>query len=144
MAIQQISVYLTDEPGSLAELTGILTENDISMRALSVGDAQDFGIVRIVTDDPAATSAVLEDAGFVCSLTPVLALGISDKAGAMHELLKTLGDAGINIYYSYAFSTSANDKAYMVVRVEDVDKATRALEGTQVHVLEQQDLAGLK
>lgn len=144
MAIRQISVFLTDEPGALAELTEILMNNDISMRALSVADSKDFGIVRIITDDPDATVAVLGDAGFVCSVTPVLALGLDDKAGAMHKLLKTLGEKGINIFYSYAFTTFVEDTAYMVVRVEDVEEATKALADTSVRVLEQKELARMK
>lgn len=143
MAIRQVSVFLNDAPGTLADLTEILMQSDISLRALNVADARDFGIVRMITDDPDATIAAFEDAGFVCSERDVLAFAIEDRPGAMHELLKTLGDAGVNIDYSYAFTTTRGKHAYMVARVNDVEKATQALEGTAVTLLDSQEVATL-
>lgn len=143
MAIRQVSVFLNDTPGTLADLTGILMQNDISLRALNVADARDFGIVRLITDDPDATVAAFEDVGYVCSIRDVLAFAISDKAGAMHELLKALGDAGVNIDYSYAFTTTREHHAYMVARVRDVEAAEKALEGTAVSLLDSSEVANL-
>lgn len=89
-----MSVFLNDEPGTLASLTEILVHNDINLRAMSVADARDFDIVRIITDDPDATVAVFEQNGFVCSIRDVLTIRLDDKPGAMHKPFKTLGDAG--------------------------------------------------
>lgn len=143
MAIRQVSVFLNDAPGTLADLTKIMMENDINLRALNVADARDFGIVRLITDDPDATVAAFEDAGFVCSIREVLAFAIRDRPGAMFELLKTLGDAGVNIDYSYAFTTTRDTDAYMVARVNDVEQATKALEGTAVTLLSPTEIAKL-
>lgn len=143
MAIRQVSVFLNDAPGTLADLTKIMMDSGINLRALNVADARDFGIVRLITDDPDATLAAFEDAGFVCSVREVLAFAIVDKPGAMYELLKTLGDAGINIDYSYAFTTSRDANAYMVARVDDVEHASKALEGTAVTLLSPTEIAKL-
>jgi len=89
MTVKQISVFVENKPGKLAELTDYLNQQDIDMRALSIAEAQDFGIVRMIVDDAYKTSQVLKNAGYVVSITPVLAVEMSDEPGSLYKILKT-------------------------------------------------------
>ena len=121
MAINQISVFLENKPGQLAEFTRLLEQNQIDMRALSIADTQDFGILRLIVDDPYDTVNVAKDAGYICAVTPVLAIEIPDKPGSLVKMLSALGEAGINVEYTYAFITRNKDLAYMIFRVNDAE-----------------------
>lgn len=127
MSIKQISVFLDDRPGTLAELAKVLESNNIDMRALSVADAKDFGIVRMLVDDELAAVAVMEDAGYVCMLTDVIAVGVDDAPGGFSAALEVLGELDVNIDYSYTLTTHAAGKAYIVARVSDTGRAVREL-----------------
>lgn len=143
MAINQISVFLENKPGQLAEFTRLLEQNQIDMRALSIAETQDFGILRLIVDDPYDTVNVAKDAGYICAVTPVLAIEIPDKPGSLVKMLSALGEAGINVEYTYAFLTRKKDVAYMIFRVNDPDKASEALVRSGVCPLAQDDLAAL-
>ena len=123
MTINQISVFLENKPGQLAEFTRLLEENQIDMRALSIAETQDFGILRLIVDDPYKTVNVVKEAGYICAVTPVLAVELSDKPGSLVKLLTALGEGGINVEYSYAFIARKKDVAYMAFRVNDPEKA---------------------
>ena len=141
MTINQISVFLENKPGQLAEFTRLLEENQIDMRALSIAETQDFGILRLIVDDPYKTVNVVKEAGYICAVTPVLAVEISDKPGSLVKLLTALGEGGINVEYSYAFI--ARKKAYMAFRVNDPEKAVGVLVQNQARPLSQDDLSSL-
>ena len=141
MAINQISVFLENKPGQLAEFTRLLEQNQIDMRALSIAETQDFGILRLIVDDPYDTVNVAKDAGYICAVTPVLAIEIPDKPGSLVKMLSALGEAGINVEYTYAFITRKKDVAYMVFRVNDPEKATRVLIKNQIRPIAQDDLS---
>ena len=143
MAINQISVFLENKPGQLAEFTRLLEQNQIDMRALSIAETQDFGILRLIVDDPYDTVNVAKDAGYICAVTPVLAIEIPDKPGSLVKMLTALTDGGINIEYTYAFTARKKDMAYMVLRVNDSEKAVKVLMQNQVRPVSQEDLAGL-
>ena len=143
MAINQISVFLENKPGQLAEFTRLLEQNQIDMRALSIAETQDFGILRLIVDDPYDTVNVAKDACYICAVTPVLAIEIPDKPGSLVKMLSALGEAGINVEYTYAFLTRKKDVAYMIFRVNDPDKASEALVRSGVRPLAQDDLAAL-
>lgn len=143
MTVKQISVFVENKPGKLAELTGLLRQHDIDMRALSIAEAQDFGIVRIIVNDSYNTACVLKDAGYVMSITPVLAAAIDDKPGALDTILDILGEADINLEYTYAFLGRVKGKAYMIMRVSNVEAAVDALNGKGVRLYGQNDLAEL-
>ena len=143
MAINQISVFLENKPGQLAEFTRLLEQNQIDMRALSIAETQDFGILRLIVDDPYDTVNVAKDAGYICAVTPVLAIEIPDKPGSLVKMLSALGETGINVEYTYAFLTRKKDVAYMVFRVNDPDKASEALVLSGVRPRAQDDLAAL-
>ena len=143
MTINQISVFLENTPGQLAEFTRLLEKAQIDMRALSIAKTQDFGILRLIVDDPYKTVSVVKDAGYICSITPVLAVEITDKPGSLVKMLTALSGGGVNIEYTYAFTARKKDMAYMVLRVNDSDKAVRVLMQNQVRPVSQEDLAGL-
>ena len=105
MTVKQISVFVENKAGKLAELTEYLHEQEIDMRALSIAETQDFGIVRIIVDDAYKTSCILKEAGYVASITPVLAVEMPDEPGSLFKILKILGDGNVNLEYMYAFLT---------------------------------------
>lgn len=143
MTVKQISVFVENTAGKLAELTEYLDKNQIDMRALSIAEAQDFGIVRIIVDDAYKTSCILKEAGYVASITPVLAVEMPDEPGSLFKILKILGDGGVNLEYMYAFLTRKEATAYMVLRVEDNEKAVEILSRNGIHTVCQDALAGL-
>lgn len=143
MTVKQISVFVENTAGKLAELTEYLHRHDIDMRALSIAETQDFGIVRIIVDDAYKTSQVLKEAGYVASITPVLAVEMPDEPGSLFKILKLLGDGGINLEYMYAFLTRKADTAYMVLRVADNEKAAELLSKKGIHTVCQDAIASL-
>ena len=143
MSIKQISVFVENKPGSMSAMTSVLAENDIDMRALSLAEASDFGIARLIVDDVFTAVQVLKEAGYVCSITKVLAVGIPDEPGALAKVISQLGENGINIEYIYAFSTTKHNLAYMIFRVKDNEKATQVLSKQGYQLASQEDLTKL-
>ncbi len=143
MTVQQISVFVENRPGQLLEFTKLLEENDIDLRALSMAEAEDFGILRVIVDDSYRTVRVLKEAGYVCSVTPVLAVEIPDRPGSLVKVLTALGDGGVNLEYMYAFLTRKEDFAYLIFRVEDIDRALNVMHENGIHPLNQEDVGRL-
>lgn len=143
MTVKQISVFVENKPGKLAELTDYLNQQDIDMRTLSIAEAQDFGIVRMIVDDAYKTSQVLKNAGYVVSITPVLAVEMSDEPGSLYKILKILGDGGVNLDYTYAFFSQKASTAYMILRVEDNEKAIEVLGKSGIRPVCQDTIADL-
>jgi len=127
MMVKQISVFLENKTGRLAEATDVLGRNGINIRALSIADTKDFGILRIIVADPAKAETVLKDAGFMLTTTDVITVNVPDRPGGLHEILDIFADLNIAIEYMYAFPTIHEKRAYVVIRVEDPDKAVAAL-----------------
>ena len=103
MSVKQISIFLENKPGFLAEVTKVLGQNNIDMRAFSLAESNDFGIARIIVDDVYKTTTVLKDAGYINSVIDVLAVPLPDVPGGLSQVLKILGDAQVNVEYMYAF-----------------------------------------
>ena len=143
MTVKQISVFVENKAGKLAELTDYLHQHEIDMRALSIAETQDFGIVRLIVDDTYKTSCVLKEAGYVASIAPVLAVEIPDEPGSLFQILKMLGDGGVNLDYMYAFLTRKKATAYMILRVEDNEKAIEILGKNGIHTISQDRIADL-
>ena len=142
MSIRQISVFLENKPGKLNNMTKVLAEHNIDMRALSLAETKDFGIARIIVDDVYEATNVLKEADFVASLSPVLAYAIPDEPGGLNNLLELFTAAGVNIEYMYAFLGSKDTKhAYMIFRVADTKAAEAALSGKGLKTLTQEDIA---
>ncbi len=122
MTINQVSVFIENKPGSLSAFAHLLRENGIDIRALSIADVEDYGILRIIVDDVYKTTNVLKNASYVFKITPVLAVPLKDSSGSLSEVLDVLGNAGINIEYLYAFVARQRGHAYVIFRVSENDQ----------------------
>ena len=144
MSLNQISVFLENKPGRLQALTDILAGKNVNMRALSLAEASDFGIVRIIADDLDAASAVLKDEGYIYTITKVVGVAIPDEPGGLNNVLKILSEGGVNVEYMYAFlARKSTDHAYMIFHVQDAEKAAAALENKGIACVGKEELAGL-
>lgn len=144
MSVKQISVFLENKPGVLCTMTDVLAKNNIDMRALSLAETNDFGIVRIIVDNVYAATTVLKDEGFIHNVTSVLGVAIPDEPGGLNRVLAVLSDANINIEYMYAFLGGKNvDHAYMIFRVQDLKAATSALAAKGIQSIDQDEITKL-
>lgn len=143
MTVKQISVFVENKPGQLAEFTKLLEKNNIDLRALSIADTQDFGILRVIVDDSYKTVCMLKEEGYVCSVTKVLAVEIPDRPGSLVKILNALGEGGVNLEYTYAFLSRKKDSAYMIFRVTDNAKAVEVLNQNGIKPICQDELAGV-
>ena len=144
MSVKQISVFLENKPGCLYEMTKALAENKIDLRGLSLAETSDFGIVRLIVDDVLGTATVLKDAGFVSSLTDVIAVEVPNVPGGLNKVLGILNGEKINIEYMYAIlGNKTSETAYMIFRVNDNIKASSALNNAGVKIMEPEELSAL-
>ncbi len=143
MTVKQISIFLENKPGRLADFTDILSRRGIDMRALSLAEAEDFGIVRIIVDDVYNAATVLKDEGYVYSITEVLAVNMPDEPGALSGIIRVLGENEVNIDYMYAFTARKKGSAYMILRVKDNKKAVEVLKANNIRPVGQEELADL-
>lgn len=127
MIIKQISIFVENKRGRLAEITKVLQDNQIDIRALSVADTKDFGILRLIVNDPDRAVEVLKKDGFTVSLTKVISIGIDDKPGGLYKAMSTLDENSISVEYMYAFISRCEKTAYVIMRVEDNEKAIDVL-----------------
>ena len=139
MAIQQISVFVENKQGKLVETVKKLAENDINIRAMSIADTKDFGILRMITSDNAKTQEVLSE-DTVVNTTNVIAVKMADRPGALYKVIDILSKAGINIEYMYAFTASDSLGAYVVFRVDDVPQAQQLMDENGMKSLNNEDL----
>ena len=144
MSMKQISVFVENKPGALYPLTAVLAQGQIAMRALSLAETKDFGIVRLIVNDLYKATTLLKDAGYVHSLTPVVGVAIPDVPGGLNRVLQVLTDAKANVEYMYAFLGGKDvDHAYMIFRVADDKAAETALAGRGIQVLDQEQVERL-
>ncbi len=141
MSVKQISVFLENKPGQLNQMTKILSDHDVDLRALSLAETTDFGIARFIVDDVLETVTILNEAGYINRLTPVVAAEIPDEPGALNRVLKIFTDNDINLEYMYAILSAEGSNAYMIFKVEDDQKASAALISNGIKVLSQEDMA---
>lgn len=140
MTIEQLSIFVENKTGGLAEVTRTLADNNIDMRTLSIAETQDFGVLRAIVDDPQKTAGILSEAGYISTVTPVLAVAIDDRPGGLNRVLQVLVDNDINLEYTYAFVTRKSDTAYMVIRVADNDRAIQVLTENGVRLVSAEEL----
>lgn len=122
MGIHQISVFLENRAGQLAEITSILSENKIDMRAISIAETTDYGVLRLIVSEPERTASILLSHGFILSMTPVVAVAVPDEPGGLARVLHILAEAEIDIEYMYAIIGRIAGRAYMIFRVNDEEK----------------------
>ena len=144
MSLKQISVFLENRPGMMYHVSEILAKHNVDMRALSLAETSDFGIVRIIVDDVYKAATVLKGEGCIHSITPVIGVAIPDEPGGLHQVLSILQEAGLNIEYMYAFLGGSNaDHAYMIFRVQDDKKAVQALGAKGIRCVDQEEIGSL-
>lgn len=139
MAIQQISVFVENKQGKLVETIKTMADNGINIRAMSIADTKDFGILRMITSDNAKTKEVLSD-NTVVNTTDVIAVKMADTPGALYKVMDILSSAGVNIEYLYAFTASDALGAYVVFRVDDVPHAQKLMDDNGMQSLQENDL----
>ena len=127
MAIKQLTVFIQNKKGTVVSVTDILSKNNINLRALSIAETQDFGILRLIVNDEETAEKILKEEGYLIKITEVVGVKISDEAGKLSEALKVLDDNKINMEYLYAFMARTEKHAYVVIRVEDNTAAETAL-----------------
>ena len=120
--VYQISVFLENRAGQLSEITTILAENGIDLRAISIAETADYGVLRMIVDDAQKATAILMQHGYLLSMTPVLVIAVPDQPGGISPVLATLAEGNIDIEYMYSLFTHVEGKAYIVFRVAEADK----------------------
>lgn len=143
MKAEQISVFIENKSGRLAEVTRILGDAEINIRALSLADTSDFGILRLIVNDREKAKAVLKENGFTVSKTEVVAVEVPDRPGGLYQILRELDSETINVEYMYAFVERCGENAVIIFRFDETDKAIRTLLNSGFHVLEGEQLYGM-
>ncbi|MEI7884730.1 MAG: ACT domain-containing protein [Clostridia bacterium] len=142
MKITQISVFLENKAGRLAAITETLAAANINISALSIADTSDFGILRLIVDNPQKAYEVLKAAEFTVSLTEVIGVQMPDVPGGLASVMKAFGELKINIEYLYAFIGNEVEKALVVLKVEDIDVAITKLAASEIQLIEKQEIFG--
>ena len=140
MTIEQLSVFVENKPGKLVEALEILAQAGIDLRALSLADTSDFGILRLIVDKPAEALGALQDAGFLVKSSNVIPVSVGDKPGGLAAILRVLANAGIDVEYTYAFVSHEKDRAYVILRVNDNDAAVKVLTSNGITLLSDKDI----
>jgi len=141
--VSQLSVFLENKSGRLADVTRTLADANINIRALSIADTIDYGLLRLIVNDPVAAKDALANAGFTAALTDVLAVEVADRPGGLAKIIEILAESGINIEYMYAFVGRSGEHAIVVLRIERVDEAATILREKGVRILAGEELHSL-
>ena len=140
MVVKQVSVFVENTVGRLADITGILLENNIDLKACTIAETVDFGILRCIVEDPEAKVRILVEKGFSASITEVIGVSLEDKPGGLHRILKILAGEGIAVNYIYSTIKSDEGKALIMMKVSDEKKAEEILKANDVELVEPKDL----
>jgi len=143
MSVKQISVFLENKKGRLADVARILAGQGINLRALSLADTADFGVLRIIVDDPDRCLAVLKGNSFVAQVTEVVAVEVEDKPGGLGHVLEILDAAGLNVEYMYAYVEKSKDNAVVICKIDERERAIRVLAQKGVTTLSGEALKAL-
>lgn len=140
MSLKQLTIFVENKKGALVDITKILAENEVNLRALSIADTQDFGILRLIVNDNDTATKALSDAGYLIKTTDVVGVKIGDQPGKLSKALEVLDNADINMEYLYAFMARTEKHAYVVLRVADNDMAEKVLEDAGFHMITDADI----
>ena len=143
MFLKQLSIFVENKHGRLAEITGLLTKHEIDIRALSIADTTDYGILRLIVDKPDKAKKALQEEGFTVSLTNVIAVAIDDTPGALANVVKVLCDHEIGIEYVYAFLNPNRGSACVILRVENNEAACEVLGEAGIRLMNAEDVSSL-
>ncbi len=127
MTVKQLSVFVQNIPGRLAEITGFLAQHNINLRAISMADTTDFGILRLIVDDPEHSAKLLRDNDYTVSITEVLAVGFADTPGSLAQVLALLATESISVDYAYAFVCDDDEGACIILKPSDLSRATELI-----------------
>ena len=144
MSLKQMSVFMENRPGRLAEITRVLAENNIDMRAINIADTTDFGILRMIVSEPDRAEKVLRDNNMTASITDVIAISIDDKIGSFSDVMSILEQGNISVEYIYSFIGEKSAKAGIVIRTNNGEKALELFEKNGVNILSPADLDDMK
>lgn len=140
MAIKQITVFVENKKGTVVSVTDTLAKNNINLRALSIAETETFGILRMIVNDEKAAKKVLAESGHLIKVIDVIGVKIGDQPGKLTEALRALGEASINVEYLYAFMSRTEKHAYVVLRVEENEKAEEALVSAGFKMITEADI----
>ena len=140
MKVEQLSVFLENRAGRLTEVTKILSESGVNIRALSLADTSDFGILRLIVSDYEKAKTVLKKNGFTVGRTNVVAVEVEDKPGGLHNILSLLSENGVNVEYMYAFVQQSGKNAVLIFRFDRTDEAIKILQNTGVRIIPGEEL----
>jgi hypothetical protein len=143
MRLEQLSIFLENRSGRLAEITGVLTRAGINIRALAMADTADFGILRLIVNETGRAVQVLRESGFTVATSEMIALEVPDRPGGLWEILKVLEAAGINVEYMYAFVRKSAENAIVIFRFDEPDRAGAVLREAGVRVLTGEEVYAL-
>ncbi len=143
MSLKQLTVFVQNHQGSLVSITDTLAKHNVNIRALSIADTEDFGILRLIVNETETAMKTLNAEGYLIRTTDVVGVKIGDAPGKLSEALKVLDENHINMEYLYAFMTRTEKHAYMVMRVADNEKAEAALEKAGFHIISDKDVEKL-
>ncbi len=139
MAITQLSIFLMNQPGQLVDAVGAISQAGSNIRAMSIAEANDFGILRAIVTDSDRICDLLKDR-FLITRTPVLAARMDDRSGALYPILSALNESNVNIEYMYAFTGTGPEEAYVVLRVQDIETAESVLNAHGIKTLSDENL----
>ena len=140
MTIPQISVFLENKAGQLADITGILSQNQVNMRAINIAETTDYGVLRLIVDDAAKASSILLEQGFILTMTPVVGVAVPDTPGGLSKVLGVISGAEIDVEYMYSVFGQKDGLACMIFRVADSDALTKLLEANGIGTITGEDL----
>ncbi|MFH2093124.1 MAG: ACT domain-containing protein [Pseudomonadota bacterium] len=143
MKVEQLAIFLENKSGRLAEITSILADHNINIRALSVADTADFGILRLIVDKVEEAKTILKDNGFTVGKTTVIAVGVPDRTGGLASVLKIIDEAGLNVEYMYAFVNKRSEDAILIFRFDAVEKAIQVLQDNGVTIMTGEQICSL-
>lgn len=143
MKVSQLSVFIENKSGRLADVTRTLADNSINIRALSIADTIDYGLLRLIVNDPLRAKSALNEEGFTVALTEVLAIEVPDKPGGLARIIDIVAEGGFNIEYMYAFVGTSGENAIVIFRIEKIDEAIPILQDKGVHILTGEEIHSL-
>ena len=140
MTVKQISVFIENKAGGLAIVTDVLAKENINIRALSMAETSDFGILRLIVDDAFKAANALREDGHIVSVTDVIAVAGDDKPGSIAKIMDVLAKENMSLDYAYAFFAKKENLAYMIIRVEENDKAIKILNQNGIHIASEDEI----
>ena len=143
MNVEQISIFLENKSGRLAEVTSVLSETGINIRALYLADTADFGILRLIVNDTEKARQMLKEHGFTVEKTKVVAIEVPDTPGGLSKILNIMKSEGINVEYMYAFVEKSGENAIVIFRFDEPEKSVDTLRQSGIRILEGEELSAL-